>query len=216
MKKAIDIISTAVMVVVIVFAFLLAGVRLFGLTPYTVITGSMEPQYPVGSIIYIKKVSPGELKVNDSITYVVNGSIVVTHRIVEIIPDEDNPTVVRYRTKGDANNDADGTPVDFNSILGKPIFHIPVIGYVAYFVQHPPGSYVTVCALVLILALSFLPGLILGDKSADGEQSEEDAQQAEALVEELKSVRQALKQKQEELNEASFTDSDEKPTESNN
>ena len=154
-----DILFTVIMVIVIIFAILLVGVRLFGITPYTVISGSMEPEYPVGSMVYVKKVTASELKVNDTITYVIPGETVVTHRIIEIIPDEDNPTVVRYRTKGDANDSPDGDPVHINNVLGKVVFCIPIIGYISHFIQHPPGTYIMIILIAGLILLSFLPGI---------------------------------------------------------
>ena len=196
MKRIFDIIFTAVMVVVITLAVLLAGVRLFGLTPYTVISGSMEPKYPVGSLIYVKKVGIKDLKVDDVITYVIDGGTVVTHRIIEIIPDEDNPTVVRYRTKGDANKDADGEPVHINNVLGKAVFNIPLLGYVTYYIQNPPGSYIATGALMVLVLLSFLPGLLKPDEPVKDQAGEEEIEKTKELVNELKAMREALAQKQ--------------------
>ena len=160
MKKFTDIASTAIMILVIIFAFLLVGMQLFGLKPYAVISGSMRPTYQVGSLIYVKKVTAAELEVGDPITYMLSNGVVVTHRIIEIHPDEDNPTVVRYTTKGDANNTADGTPVHINNIIGKPVFSIPLLGFVAYFVQTPPGSYILLSCLLILLMLSFIPNIV--------------------------------------------------------
>ena len=159
MRKIIDIIITSVMVVVIIFAALIAGGRLIGLQPYTVISGSMSPKYPVGSMIYVKKTTAAELKVNDPITYTLESGTVVTHRIIEILPDEDNPTVVRYRVKGDANDDADGEPVHIKNVIGKPVFCIPLIGYVAYFIQRPPGNYMLIMLFIGLVMLSFIPNI---------------------------------------------------------
>jgi signal peptidase len=159
MKKVIDIIFTVIMIVVLILGFLIAGVRLFGLKPYAVISGSMEPTYHVGSLIYVKKATASDLKVGDPITYYLPNGTVVTHRIVEVIPDEDDLTVVRYRTKGDANNTADGEPVHINNIIGKPVFSIPLIGYISYFVQNPPGSYIVIIIVAALILLSFIPNL---------------------------------------------------------
>lgn len=212
MKKAIDIIFVTVMAVVMIFAFLLVGMRLFGLTPYAVISGSMEPEYPVGSLIYVKKAGADELSVNDPITYVMKNGMVVTHRIIEVLPDEDNPTVVRYRTKGDANEDPDGDPVHINNVIGKPIFKIPLVGYIAHFVQNPPGSYITICALVLFTLFSFLPNIL--DRDGAEAEDEEDAEarlEAEELVNELSALREDLVQRRDEMSEnAPPGESDEK------
>ena len=49
------------LVAALVIAF--AGVRLIGLTPYAVLSGSMEPELPVGSLIYVRAVDPSEVVV---------------------------------------------------------------------------------------------------------------------------------------------------------
>ena len=156
-KKIFDITTTVIVILVVVFAFLLVGVRLFGLMPYTVLSGSMEPTYHVGSLIYVEKASPAELDVGVPITYVINGKTVVTHRIVEVV-EEDG--VTKYRTKGDANEDVDGTPVPYENIIGKPVFTIPFIGYVAYFVQNSPGNIIVFSILGVLLILTFVPDII--------------------------------------------------------
>ena len=69
-KKVWNIFTTVIVVLVVIFAVLLVGVRLFGVQVYSVISGSMEPEYPVGSLIYVKDVDPTEIEVNDVITYV--------------------------------------------------------------------------------------------------------------------------------------------------
>ena len=169
MKKAFSIITTVLLVIVIVFAILLAGVRLVGITPYTVLSGSMEKAIHVGSLIYTVKPDPSELKVGDVITYTLENGTVVTHRIIELLPDEEDPSLVRFRTKGDNNETADGDPVHPKNVLGKMLFTIPLIGYVAWFVQNPPGSYIVIGVGIILVLLTFLPELMdkLDDKIKD-------------------------------------------------
>ena len=66
-KKIINIITTLLIILISVAAFLLVGMRLFGYTPYTVLSGSMEPTFHVGSLVYVKEVATTELKVGDLI-----------------------------------------------------------------------------------------------------------------------------------------------------
>ena len=54
--------STAMVVAAMVFAFLIAGIRIFGVQVYGVLTGSMEPSYPTGSLIYVKPVDAADLR----------------------------------------------------------------------------------------------------------------------------------------------------------
>ena len=140
-------------------AFALVGVRLIGLRPYAVLSGSMEPTYKTGAIVYVKKVDYRDLTVGDPITFMLNEEAVATHRIVEVIPDEEEPGTIRYRTKGDNNEDVDGGLVHCRNIIGKPIFTIPYLGYAANYIQHPPGTYIVVAACAILLLLAFLPDL---------------------------------------------------------
>ena len=134
-------------------ALRLVGARLLGLEAYAVLSGSMEPAYPTGSLIYVKAVDPETVRVGDPITFVLNEDLVVaTHRVVAI--DEENRC---FTTKGDANEAADGAPVRFENLLGKPVFCIPILGYVAAYVRQPPGLYVALAAVAIVLTLAFLP-----------------------------------------------------------
>lgn len=176
-KKIVNIISLCFLGLATLLAVLLAGVRVFGVTPYTVISGSMEPKYPVGSVVYVKKVAAEDLREKDVITYIIDGKTVVTHRIIEILPDEFDPTVLRFRTKGDNNNSADGEPVHENNVLGKVVFSLPVLGYVAYVIQTPPWSYMTMLVCLMILLLTFLPdvlGKVIAEEKAKKDESDEE------------------------------------------
>ena len=72
----------------------------------TVLTGSMRPTMPEGSVVMVRPVAPSDLQVGDVITYriPVDDRRIVTHRIVDITEPGAQPVV---RTKGDANNAPD-------------------------------------------------------------------------------------------------------------
>ena len=159
LKKIWNIFTTAFTVVAILLAVALVGVRLFGFQVFSVLSGSMEPEYHVGSLLYVKEVDYHELKSGDVITFMLSEDLVATHRIVDVYPDQDDPTVLRYQTKGDANEAADGTLVHYKNVIGTPVFTIPYLGYVADFIQKPPGSYAAIAIGAVLLALMFLPDL---------------------------------------------------------
>ena len=163
-KKIWNVISTVLVVIVVVVALLLVGARLFGLQVYAVLSGSMEPTYHVGSLIYVKDVDPFELESGEVITFMLDENTVATHRIVEVVPDEEDASVVRFRTKGDANENADGSLVHYKNVIGSPVFTIPQLGYVVSYIQNPPGTYVAISAGAILLLLVFLPDLFDGDK----------------------------------------------------
>ena len=161
------------MVLAILLAVAFVGVRLFGLDVYTVLSGSMEPNLPVGSLIYVQDKNPADLKAGDVITYMVSEETVVTHRIIEVVPDENDPSILRFRTKGDANNTEDGGLVHSNNILGKQVFHIPLLGYVSNYIQSPPGMYVAIGVGAAILLLTFVPDFFPSKKKEEEEKEEE-------------------------------------------
>lgn len=151
--------TTVLVAVVGILALLLVGARLIGLQVFTVLSGSMEPTYHVGSLIYVKDVNPYELESGDVITFMLDEDTVATHRIVEVVPDESDSTVVRFKTKGDANAAEDGSLVHYKNVIGTPIFTIPQLGYVANYIQNPPGTYIAISAGAILLLLMFLPDL---------------------------------------------------------
>ena len=159
LKKIWDIFTTMLTVAAILLAVALVGMRLFGFQVFSVLSGSMEPEYHVGSLIYVKEVDYHELKSGDVITYMLDEDLVATHRIVDVFPDQDDPSVLRYQTKGDANEAADGTLVHYKNVIGTPVFTIPYLGYVADFIQKPPGTYAAIAIGAVLLALMFLPDL---------------------------------------------------------
>ena len=162
MKKIWNITTWAVVIATLILAVLITGVRLFGVTPYAVLSGSMEPTYHTGALLYVKPVDHTTLQSGDVITYMLSENMVATHRIVEVIPDEADPGIIRYRTKGDANNTADSSLVHYRNVIGTPVFTLPLLGYVSHYVQNPPGLYVAIAVLILmallILLQDFFPG----------------------------------------------------------
>lgn len=188
LSKAWEILTTIVVLLAFMLAVLLVGVRLAGLKPFAVMSGSMEPAYPVGALIYIKDAEPAEIRVGDPITYVMNAEqLVSTHRVVKIdvvhtvqkpvtddlgCPvqgDDGNPlyedvplveSAYYFTTKGDANPVQDATPVSGENVLGVPVFCVPYLGYVSTWLQTPNGRVLGCAAAIAILILLFLPEMI--------------------------------------------------------
>ena len=160
-------ISSILVAAVVLLAVALVGVRIVGLQPYVVLSGSMEPTYSVGSLIYVKSTDYKQLKVGDPITFLVSEDTVATHRIIEGLPDEDDPNTIRYFTQGDANDAPDGSSVHYKNIIGKPVFSIPYLGYVSNYIQAPPGKYVAISGCALLMLLVFLPDIFVKDEKKD-------------------------------------------------
>ena len=163
LKKIWNISSTCFVGLFVLCAVFLMGSRLLGYQVFNVISGSMEPTYSVGDLIYVKDVNPYEIEVGTPITFVLNENLVVaTHRVVEV--DEENQ---HFYTKGDANDTADSSPVHFNNVIGVPQFSIPLLGYVSDFIQNPPGMYITVAVGFLLILIVFLPDFFRKKKEKD-------------------------------------------------
>ena len=154
-KKVWGIVSWMLVCVVVLAAVFLMGSRLLGYRVFNIVSGSMEPVYRVGDLIYVQEVDPNTVQPGDVITFVLNEDLVVaTHRVVRIDAEKQ-----RFYTKGDANETEDGGSVHFKNLIGVPKFKIPGLGYVADFIQKAPGLYITIAAVAVLLLLAFLPDL---------------------------------------------------------
>lgn len=170
-------VSTVLVALVVLLAALLAGARLFGLQVFTILSGSMEPKYPVGSLIYVKSVDPSQVEEGDVITFLLSDTVTATHRVVGIVDQGDG--ALRFRTKGDANDAEDGSLVHYKNVIGTPVFAIPKLGYAANYIQHPPGLYVAISAGAVLLLLTFLPDLLSGGSGKEqGKRIRQDSQKA--------------------------------------
>lgn len=152
LKKICGFLLGIILIVLALLAAMLIIPRVMGYEEMAVLTGSMEPEYPVGSLIYVKEKDPETLQVGDVITYRLSEDTVVTHRIVEI--DTQAQTVT---TKGDANESNDGQPVAFDSIVGKAEYKVPYLGFISMNIKTPKGIIAICGILVVIILLTFIP-----------------------------------------------------------
>lgn len=172
-KKIWNAVTLVVIVLVAALAVSLVGAKLLGFEIYTVLSGSMEPTYKTGSIVYVKDVDVNSLKEGDPITFYLAGDTVATHRIVEIKDDNG----LSFTTKGDNNDIIDSAPVTADRVIGKPVFTIPYLGYVSNFLQTSPGRYVMIAVGLLVVLMVFLPDIIAPSKKQDEKDTENDGQQ---------------------------------------
>lgn len=130
--------TAIVAAVLALIAVLLVIPRLTNGAALTVLTGSMEPEIPVGSVVMIRPVDPGTLRVGDVATYQVSPGreVFITHRIVRI---DDSTSPASFVFKGDANRGEDTEPVPAGAIRGQVWFHVPHLGAVRDSVQGKAG-----------------------------------------------------------------------------
>lgn len=135
------------------FLFTLVGILCAILLPVSqnrisvdiVMSGSMEPTLRTGGLVFTdtQKTTP---KVGDIIAYWLGDSKVV-HRVIR-------KTNQGYATKGDANNMEDPVPVSTEQIIGKVIFTLPFLGYLAVFARQK--TILAILVLMLLQELIFL------------------------------------------------------------
>ncbi len=145
-----------VVAVGLVFASVLALVfvpRLMGWQPVVVVSGSMEPAIPVGGLAFLAPVHPEEVKAGDVISYRVGNSR-VTHRVVEL--GKDDQGALAFRTKGDANNDADAGMVPASSVDGREVWTVPHLGRVSNFMRSRDGFKLMVFVPAIVIVGSSL------------------------------------------------------------
>ena len=161
MKQIWNACTTILVLLVLLLAMLLWGPRLLGMGVFIVQSGSMEPEYPVGSVVYVKEVDPAELTVGDVITFNLSDTTRGTHRIIEVV-EEDG--ALAFKTKGDANDYADSGYVLPQKIVGKVIFSLPWLGYFVTYIQSAQGRYIALAAAALLLLLLILPELLFDNR----------------------------------------------------
>lgn len=164
-KIIINAVTVVFVVLMLAFASVIYLPRIVGITPMNVLSGSMEPTYPVGSIIYVDNgVASEEIKTNDVITFSEN-NVIVTHRVKEITSDGN------YITKGDANDIQDGGSVSYENVIGKPIFCIPYLGYIASFIASKNGVILLIGVIIVLMLMTYMVDTqgLLGKEQRYGE-----------------------------------------------
>lgn len=125
-------VSIGLLGVVLVVAAMVIGIpALAKATPYTIVTASMEPSLPPGTLVVVKPTATDDIRIGDVVTYQLKSGRpeVVTHRVIAIQQPSRPGGQVRFITKGDANTLADPAvrPVQ---VRGTVWYSVPLIGWV--------------------------------------------------------------------------------------
>ena len=148
---------------VIVLLLLLAAVLVpklcFGMEMKAVMTSSMEPELPVGSLLVISPTDYDDIQIGDDITFVRDANLtLVTHRVIS----KDDETQ-KITTQGIANNVSDA-PTSYENVVGKVVWSIPYVGYLVIYLGKPQGKIIAVTVIISLLAISFLIDKYSSDK----------------------------------------------------
>lgn len=221
MKKALNVIKTTMVCLVVALAvfmmiFTIISVTtfnrndrdLFGYKAYIVNSDSMAAtDFAAGDLIFVKEIYAGDLVEGDIITFISQDSEsygeVVTHKIrSKAVDAQGNPGFVTYGTTTGVD---DAVIVTFPFILGKYEFHLDGVGTFFNFLKTPQGY--IVCIFVPFMLLILYQGIncIRLFRRYKKEQNEEiqaekakieaDREEANKMMAELLALKAQLEQK---------------------
>ncbi|HLC03370.1 MAG TPA: signal peptidase I [Anaerolineales bacterium] len=156
------------------FALLLAGIvalfvvpRLLGWQLQVVLSGSMGPALPAGSVSFVEPVDPQSLEAGDLLVFQLprDPSQQVSHRIVEIRGEGE---AREFHTKGDANNAPDEYWVPASNVQGAVRWAIPYVGYVVPHVRTPLGYAILILIPAVIIIVGEARRIRASLRGADG------------------------------------------------
>lgn len=120
----------------------------WGYKNFIILSGSMSNTLNEGDIIFVKE--KVEIKNNDIISFK-EGKSVVTHRVIEILNENDQ---LFFRTKGDSNKTIDDRLISRNEVEGVYCFKIAKIGLIILFFRSEQG-------ILIFLVLTFIAFLLI-------------------------------------------------------
>lgn len=199
MKKIMKVFKTIIdiLLTVMVIAFVLViclqrfsnnEISLFSYRLFTVVSGSMEPEYEIGDVLVAKETLPSKIKVGDDVSYLGNSGTfngkVVTHRVIKIEKDIEGKYV--FHTKGLANLVEDPV-VHENQLYGVVAGEITVLSFVYKIVSNKNGMFFFIVIPILYIIASEMIAFMLEKeekrrKKLKSMKSEEEKQ--EELIEE--------------------------------
>lgn len=126
--KSGSIIASVVLIVAVLLAAIVSVqvltrgyVTLAGNSLFRVVTGSMEPTMPVGTLLLCRQTPIEQIQQGDIVCYQATDEAragkIITHRVVEIRTDANGEILLK--TKGDANVAADSDLVKQTNLIGK-------------------------------------------------------------------------------------------------
>ncbi len=149
--------GTVLLAALVLLCLPLTVPRVLGYQIYTVISGSMEPAVPTGSLAYVSGAEAEEIEEGEIIAFYGGrqSTAIITHRVVE-----NNTLEGEFTTKGDANEKEDLSPVPYEEFIGKVAYTIPKLGWAAQAFTSPYGKAGAVGAIGTAVALHLLGAAI--------------------------------------------------------
>jgi signal peptidase len=148
--------AVVVVAVVLPFTAFAVGTWLAGYRLQPVLSGSMSPTYPVGSLLVVSPIDASAVEPGMAVTFddPADPARIVTHRVISRVPGD----TLAFVTRGDANATDDPFPVPARSIRGHVLWSVPGLGTVVDALAWPRGFILLVVVPGLILAAIELRG----------------------------------------------------------
>lgn len=147
-----NLIGSLILLTVILSCVPVTVPRFLGYESYSVVSGSMEPAIPVGSIVYVKPVEPVDVAEGDVIAFQ-SGDSVVTHRVTR-----NQQVEGQFITKGDANAEEDVNTVPYGALFGRVERHYPMLGALLGLYGSMVGKVYVLCFAACGAMLNVLAG----------------------------------------------------------
>ena len=144
--------GTLILLIVIGAAGAVSVPRYFGYELYQIISGSMEPEIPVGSIVYVRSELPQNVQDGEVIAFN-NHDTVIVHRVLV------NKVVEgKFSTKGDANDAEDLNDIEYSQFIGVVDYHLPVLGQFLMIMATGVGKIYVICFAACGALLNIVAG----------------------------------------------------------
>lgn len=173
-----------IMLVASVGVLIFTGLAFFKVvTPLVVVSGSMEPVIPTGSLVISKKVPADTALEGDIASLPREDGVLVTHRVIENVPFKSDPDLREIRMKGDANSDADQNPYIASEAL-EPLVTIPYAGYATSFMNNNKLLIIAAaCFGAALYSIYLIISPSLSRKRSSEDEKNDDGDEAQPLKE---------------------------------
>lgn len=160
----ISLLGTLLLILLVLVCLPLMVPRFFGYHIYSVVSGSMEPAIPTGSLVYIHETPPEDVAQEEVIAFygARDSASIITHRVVE-----NRVLMGEFITKGDANQTEDMNPVPYGNFIGKVVYFLPGAGRAAELFTSSSGKILAGGVIAAALVLQVLAAAIGAAKHDD-------------------------------------------------
>ena len=144
--------GTLLLIGVIAVLGILAVPQFLGYETYEIVSGSMAPSIPVGSLIFVQPAEGVDIEEGDVIAFLSEGNV-IAHRVTA-----NNVIEGTLNTKGDANAEEDFIAVPYSHLIGKVVKSVRNLGGFMAYLTKPIGK----VYLLMVIACGVMFHILAG------------------------------------------------------